>query len=158
MQKRLLTEATLTFARAQEIAQNMESAASESRQLQGHGEGSRVLTMEGEGNSCYRCGRQNHQPSQCPFKGAKCHNCGKVGHIQSACRQPHKNPLRQKKGGGRGGRRNHPRGRGRSVKTVQGEESDEEDSPLCHITALNQVNSKTGRPYLVDVQIDGKSL
>jgi len=28
-------------------------------------------------NSCYRCGRQNNQPSNCPFKSAKCHNCGK---------------------------------------------------------------------------------
>jgi len=37
MQRKLLLEAELTFTRAVEIAKNMESAASDTKQLQGQG-------------------------------------------------------------------------------------------------------------------------
>lgn len=87
-QKRLLVEA---FTRAVEIAQSMESAASKTKQLQSHSgadEGVNKVTFPSEGNSCFRCGRQNHQPSHCPFKDANCHNCGRPGHIQPVCPQP----------------------------------------------------------------------
>ena len=111
MQKKLLLEDRLTFSRAVEIAQNMESAASKTKQLQSQsnardeaprGQSGVYKVSKGEAgannHSCYRCGRFNHQPSQCPFKSATCHNCGKTGHIQPACRKP-----KQLKRGAKGG-------------------------------------------------------
>ena len=73
---KLLVEISLTFTCAVEIAQNMESAASKVKQLQSQsnaGVAQRgVYKMSGEAvtgnNSCYRCGRQNHQPSHCPSR------------------------------------------------------------------------------------------
>ena len=33
--------------------------------------------------NCYRCGKSNHKPINCPVKGLRYHNCacGKVGHM-----------------------------------------------------------------------------
>ena len=39
-----------------------------------------------DNNLCYRCGKTNHNASQCRFKEAECHNCGKRGHIKAVCR------------------------------------------------------------------------
>ena len=38
------------------------------------------------------------------------------------------------------------------------DESAEEDFPQCHITALNQVSSKAGQPFLVDIELDAKPI
>ena len=68
MQKKLLIEAELTFKRAIEIAQSMESAASKAKELQSHspaaaqGQGQAVHTVQ---HSCHRCGKQNHTADKC---------------------------------------------------------------------------------------------
>ena len=38
------------------------------------------------------------------------------------------------------------------------EEPGDLEYPLNHIRTLNQVNPKSGQPYLVDLQLDGKPL
>ena len=95
-QKRLLTEASLTFARAVEIARSMESATENVRQLQSPiraaaSQEQEVHKVSPEGgrdlSSCYRCGKSNHKSSQCPCRTLRCHQCGKLGHIRSVCRQ-----------------------------------------------------------------------
>jgi len=135
VQKKLLVEISLTFTRAVEITQNMESAASKVKQLQSQsnaGVAQRgVYKMSGEAvtgnNSCYRCGRQNHLLSiYCPFKSAKCHNCGKQGHIQPVCRKPKQSPPPNK--GGRGTQHSGARGQGQPVRTVQEEQTDSDIS------------------------------
>jgi len=79
MQKKLLVEAELTFTRAIEIAQGMESAAREAKELQshspaeaqGHSQGQAVHVLrrqQSDRRSCHRCGRRNHTPDKCPFK------------------------------------------------------------------------------------------
>ena len=126
--QKLLVEISLTFTCAVEIAQNMESAASKVKQLQSQSNADvaqrGVYKMSGEAvtgnNSCYRCGRQNHQPSHCPFKSAKCHNCGKQGHIQPVCRKPKQSPPPYK--GCRGNRHGGARGQGQPAWTVQEEQ------------------------------------
>ncbi len=113
----------------------------------------------GRGNqSCYRCGRQNHQPAQCPFKEAKCHKCGKYGHIQQ---QSGKKFAAQKKGG-KGHYQQGEKGRGQPVRNVRCQSPENSDTDgdyaLNHIAAVNQVDSRANRPYLVDLKLDDKPL
>lgn len=99
MQKRLLSEPKLTLEKATAIAQSMESAAMNVRQLQGakptqessgvHKVGSstpHTPTRERSAVTCYRCGKAGHLSAKCRHKGSKCHSCGKMGHLQAVCR------------------------------------------------------------------------
>ena len=85
-QRRLLSEVNLTFQKAFEIAQGLESAVQNLKTLQG----SQVLPSKeihkvektvSTHVSCFRCGKSN-----CRFKTARCYNCGKFGHIKEVCR------------------------------------------------------------------------
>ena len=84
-----------------ELAQGMETAAQNSRELQQgppkRGEEGPVVTSEvnqvattDTKLSCFRCGKPGHQAAKCKFKGAKCHHCGKTGNIQAVCRSKQK--------------------------------------------------------------------
>ena len=180
MQKKLLVEEGLTFARAVEIAQSMESAAQKTKLLQSTATTVsptpevNMLTFRGKADSCYRCGHTDHPPTHCPFKNAQCHNCGKIGQIQQDCRsKPKDSPLSHNwrgRGGGARSRKHYAGGRGynRSVRMVEeqfdSQLEDDEDyvesaaTNLNHIRALNQVKSEPAQPYLVDLELDGKSL
>ena len=124
-QKKLLVETNPTFSRAVEHAQSMESAASKTKQLQSQSSASESSKNSssvnsqgaGRGNQCYRYGKQNHPPAQCPFKSAKCHRCGKQGHIQPVCRQSSKNtgPLQR----GKKPRQGNGKGQSQPVCNVQ---------------------------------------
>ena len=150
-QKKLLTEAKLTFKQAVEIAQSMEKAAENARSLQsptraaGHqpvsqrdvckvysASSSEVTT------SCYRCGKPNHKPNKCPFKSTKCHNCGKMGHLRRVCRSPPKKPSGVQKG-------SHP------VKQIQ-EDTSTDQVVLC------QVRTARDKPLEVDLIVGNKPL
>ena len=101
VQKKLLTETNLTFAKAVEIAHSAESATENARQLQsrtGAAASSQLHTARDVckvytsrrdplTKCCYGCGKSNHKPAQCPFRKAKCHQCGKTGHIKAVCRE-----------------------------------------------------------------------
>jgi len=90
-QRRLLSEDNLTFARAFEIALNMETTDRDTQQLRG-AEGELVGTeaihkvRPDKTKMCYRCKWKNHTANECHFKETKCHNCGKIGHLKKACR------------------------------------------------------------------------
>ena len=89
IQRRLLAETTLTFTKALEIAQSMETAAKNTADLQGSvptlSENSSVNKVTEEKKAeCYRC-KGNHMPHKCRFKKAQCYNCGEKGHIAGAC-------------------------------------------------------------------------
>ena len=92
IQCRLLSESTLTFKKALELAQSLEAAAKNTKEIQ-NGANARAENLRTESvgkvvrtNACHRCGKVGHFSSQCPFKNAKYHNCRKVGHIKKACR------------------------------------------------------------------------
>jgi len=162
MQKKLLVEAELTFTRAIEIAQGMESAARKAKELQSHspaeaqghgqGQGQAVHVLrrqQSDRRSCHRCGRRNHTPDKCPFKDKQCLKCGNTGHIKVMCRT--RNP---RKGGGATKPPNQ-QGRTRKVQVVQ-EDSAEDSDPLNTIVELNQVEGKSNSPYTVTVSLDSK--
>ena len=97
-----MVEGDLTFDKVLKIAQAMDLAERDARDLQQTGAHSRagvhrlsqtpVTPRQDKGTKpCYRCGG-SHDPSQCHFRDAACHACGKKGHIKRACRRQNKAP------------------------------------------------------------------
>ena len=92
--KRLLSEADLTFDRAQQIAIAMETAAHDSREVSGvNGAKADVglnkmssVNKKSFISTCWRCKGTNHDPDHCFYKNQSCRECGIVGHIKRACR------------------------------------------------------------------------
>ena len=98
IQQRLLAEAELKFKKAFDLAQAMETAEQNVKELQGKTEKTvhRVKEIEkfsktesktqtiSEG-TCYQCGGK-HKQTDCRFKEATCRACGKTGHIARVCR------------------------------------------------------------------------
>ena len=86
----MLAEATLTFKKALELAQGMEAAAKDVREMQGTPQPASVGQDSEEVHAvskrtefvCYRCGQSGHSPAHCTFRTAQCHKCGKLGHIK----------------------------------------------------------------------------
>ena len=109
IQRRLLAEATLTFKMALELAQGMEAAAKDVREMQGTPQPASAGQESEEVHAvskrtefvCYRCGQSGHSPAHCTFRTAQCHKCGKLGHIKKMCQS--KKALR---GGGTSNTRN----------------------------------------------------
>ena len=87
MQKRLLAETDLTFAKAVEIAQGIESVDKQALAMKNDTVGqSNEVNKVCQSISCYRCGKSNHTANFCKYKDMECHNCGKRGHLKSVCR------------------------------------------------------------------------
>ena len=101
---RLLNEKKLTYDKAMELAQAMESAEKDTKHLQTtqgtpevhHNTSTRRGTsqrrqpaarqgQQGAQLSCYRCGG-DHLPAKCRHKDTVCHACKKRGHIVKVCR------------------------------------------------------------------------
>ncbi len=95
IQRRLLAETDLTFEKALKIAQAMETANKDVRDLHaqrpetsisGRVYKTSVKQDDGQSRACYRCGSLQHLANECKFASEKCHNCGKQGHIMKVCR------------------------------------------------------------------------
>ena len=106
IQRRLLSEAKLTFKKAVELATAMETALRDIKDIQGQGSSDVHKMTSGGGKKkqgsqdrrqasqqaakppsskpCYRCGEAHH-PDMCRFKSAECHFCKKQGHIEKVC-------------------------------------------------------------------------
>ena len=143
IQKKLLTEADLTLARAIELSVGMESAERNARSLKGTE--TTIKTVSSSNRPCYRCGRKSHDQKDCRFKDAECHNCGKRGHIATVCRSP-KNKRQP--------RRNDTKkqfGTNKYVTTVD-DNASEESLPLY------TVGGGATPPIKVPLSVDGKSL
>ena len=115
MQRRLLAESKLSFEKAYELAQAMETADHDAKELQGpptaavnkltRGTGKHFstgtrqttspMTHKNLLNNCYRCGGK-HSANDCRFRQSECRFCKKVGHIERACRSKLKQSQRGK--------------------------------------------------------------
>ena len=86
IQRRLLAESDLKFAKAFELAQSMEAAAKNAKELhQPNADSStEIHKIKGEPrpskkkggakhNTCFRCGKPGHSPIKSTHRGAKCH-------------------------------------------------------------------------------------
>ena len=89
IQRRLLSEVELTYAKAMDIARSMEAADKNTKSFKPSDPAIRSFSSQSprtkERRPCYRCGRSAHDPAECKFKDAECHHCGKRGHIAPAC-------------------------------------------------------------------------
>ena len=159
IQKRLLSEANLTLAKAGEIAQGMEAAEKNAKRLQG-GEAvpvNKVIPRREKTDGpvwrkqekpCYRCGRSGHVPSACRFRDATCHKCQKKGHIAKACRSgpaAHRRKLQQES----------PQ---RGTRQVQAIEQGTVLDPEVEEFTMFRVGGKPHEPIVVTLSVNGQQL
>ena len=96
IQKKLLGETELALAKAIQMAQSMETAERNLREMEGatpREGGVNQVTRKthgrlGEENgNCFRCGNLGHTGATCPFRERVCHKCKKRGHLIRMCKQ-----------------------------------------------------------------------
>ena len=91
----MLSEPKLDFKKAFELAQAMEAAERNVRDLQSATTQEKLhalhlqsqdaaMTRRTPPSRCYRCGA-NHKAADCRFKDTECHYCHKKGHIAKVC-------------------------------------------------------------------------
>ena len=155
IQKRLLSEPDLTYSKSVEIAQNMEMAAQNVKELKTKSEqpntsqsrsvpdvnkisDSPGTTKKKFAVTCYRCGKTGHTAPSCRVSRLiVCHQCGKRGHLQKACKSQPKTPGTVKTRGYK------------QVRRVQDEEDEEE--PMYHVRLHGSIKSP---PILVKLTVD----
>ena len=86
-----LSEKDLMYKKALEIAQGMESAGQNVKELTSHPADTRPTAPVHHVTTfkqvvCYRCGKPGHYAPTCNHKETVCTKCGKVGHLQKVCR------------------------------------------------------------------------
>ena len=150
VQRRLLAEPKLTFAKALEIAQAAELAEKGARMLQPQivTESSVKKIVQPASRSCYRCGGK-HSSDDCKCKDWLCKACGKMGHIARVCRSKGRSNAKSKKGTNKSGRSQTS---GEDHGTEQGENSSEEVHTLFHL------KEKGHPPLMVTVELNNSSL
>ena len=91
VQRALLAEKALTYAKAFEICQSNESAEKNAKALRTTAPAPPAILAtpttipSKEPPTCYRC-EGSHHPNSCHFKESQCNYCRKKGHIAKACR------------------------------------------------------------------------
>lgn len=165
IQRRLLAESDLTFEKALKIAQAIETANKDVRDLQQQrpdGAESKGMTSlpvhklkmehkrQGKGGqiACYRCGG-DHLPRDCRFLNEKCHGCGKKGHVKKMCRSAP--PTDQQKKGSWKEKRQYTHHISESSDPESGDEevftlynvNDSKMAKVDPITKLLDINGKT---------------
>ena len=161
MQKRLLAESTLTYSRAVELAQSLERADKNVKELKFKTRGgesssapepSQEVHRVVEQRTCFRCGKAGHLASRYRVdRDVVCHKCKKQGHLSKACSiQPSKRTTKTTTK-----RLPSPKSRSRPVHQVE-EEGGEED--LLHLfTVKPQVDPKNP-PITAEVVIDNHTV
>ena len=165
IQQKLLAEKPDTLKRAVEIAQGMETALKNAKELSQQEAGTPAaesinrVTPPGRGKdtgssrskpkfrgTCFCCGRTGHRREQCRLKDAVCRGCGTKGHLVKVCR---------KRSGGQHKTPQSPRGK--PVHHLEENSDEDSDSDLTGTLYTMNSNSKS-HPYVVNVEVSGKPL
>ena len=109
IQKSLLAIKDLTFKDAQDKALGMEAADRNTKTLHAGTDLATVhklskqrtrnptsVPKQSARQPCYRCGKSNHDSSNCRFIDATCRNCRKKGHIRPVCKSSRLSQHRRK--------------------------------------------------------------
>ena len=151
IRKRLLSESKLTFAKAIEIAQSVETASKDAQQPMKQVSSkinSVPVPIPVKTNPCYRCGQANHKVNNCRFKEATCHACGNKGHLKKVCRtgkQPQRGQRQQQR---------QPTGTKRSTWIDVEQEEDNTDNSVDIFT----IGKNSASPICVELYVDEKPL
>ena len=153
LQKRLLAEPDLTYAKAVEIAQRNELAAQQVKDIR-RGQDAKPINhvdhTKGKEVTCFRCGKRGQVVAKCSASaGVVCHFCGKKGHVQKVCRSKHKVTKRRKVN-----------------KMENPHDASDQDSGGGHKDPINQVtvslhatsDAKGNPPILVDLRLDNSTV
>ena len=151
IQQRLLQEPKLTYKRAIEWAQGLETAAQNVKTLKSNGSESGKTEPESSTSVhkvtsktivCHRCGKSGHLATKCRFKDVVCHKCGKKGHLKAVCRS---------KPRGNAQRRGHPR----HVRHIEETEIEgDSDVPENELTLYHIGEKKNMPPLRVSVKLN----
>jgi len=160
LQRRLLAEMDITFAKAMELAQAAEAADRNARELE---KAAPVHTVSAhdrpakEGGArrtlnatCHRCGGK-HLADRCRFKESDCHYCGKKGHLAKVCRS------RLKGNATKGPRNQAPRSRGKTPNQTAHHIADEGDSPDATYTLFHIPGSRAS-PLVESLMVNNAKL
>ena len=155
VQRRLLGEVPLSLEKALQLAQGMETAARNVKELQGgtvttprevnqvtpHQKGKyakAIPQFQGKSDCTrFRCGKPGHVASKCRFKDAQCHHSGMAGHLRAVCYGKAKGSAKKS-------------GTSHSVQQVQ-EQAENEEYSLFRLGPVDKSS-----PYNVGVDVDGR--
>ena len=171
IQRKLLQETTLTYAKAITLAQGFETASSNLKEMHAPtteltASSSTGVTVKTEpvhkmsvkrdkprqsdsGVTCHRCGKPGHLATVCRHRGSVCHNCKKKGHLAKVCRsKPHAKPPSQ----GRSTNASRP------VRQVAEDSESDADDPMQPIMTANLRSVSCSPPIKVHVEVDKISI
>lgn len=158
IQKVLLTKADLDLDQALEISLGMEAASQKAKELKGTHRDQPVMAVQTPVPRCGRCGRGNHDKSECKFRNATCHKCWKVGHIAPMCRSKasHQRPVSATN-------RSKPKpanyvGATPDTTNSTGDTTTEPNGATPQTEALFVVRDQVTSPYIVEVKVNGHPL
>lgn len=87
IQRKMLTEETLTFQRAVDISMSMETMAREAEHLKSSLKVHAMFASSPQGgDKCFRCGKSNHKQSDCYYREQPCYSCKRKEHIARMCK------------------------------------------------------------------------
>ncbi|XP_033993597.1 uncharacterized protein K02A2.6-like [Trematomus bernacchii] len=173
IQRRLLSEADLTFEKALSIAVASETANKNAQEIQSQGATAKCFKMDKKPQEayahreptkeCYRCKGTKHEAADCKFKQETCHACGKIGHIARACRsRSTQNGNSNKNADPKRERRQTTYHRSHKVQEQRSQsDSSEEDTFLLNkmrfrLGRMSEVHLRRVDPYMVEVKLDSK--
>jgi len=170
IQRKLLAETELTYAKSLTIAKGLEAAAQNLKEMKmpkreitaNAGTVQKVATYTPTGTSkvqskeltCHRCGNTGHLAPQCSFKEAICDWCHKKGHLARVCMHKAKGKLERGAHEARPFKKQGTATRRKPVRYVEDDSgSDAEGDSLLHICTVSKPNSKTP-PIQVKIIVD----
>lgn len=158
IQHRLLAKADLTLKKATELAQVMEAAEKDSKEIKASpSDQSQVHNvLQQQKTQCHRCPGTGRSAALCRFKSLRCNKCKKIGHIARACRtqttqysprQPHQ----------QGNRKRRPQRTLQvevSGESGESEQHTDEAGDIADIVRVHAVSPSAPKSYKVSLEIN----